>query len=142
LRSILCQIALGQLDEATENWDEAREPDSYDWAYGSYWLVRANILYEQGEPREALNAVVKSIDFQNKDIATFADALVARLFPGTEWSKSARQRLRNIMNDGMTDEPEKKQIKNVFFGLDEDMNEICREYLKEIDAKKETGGDS
>ncbi len=152
LRKIECLLALKKPKTAARNLSYIQEPEISDIAYGRYWLDAARIQMAKRNYREALDAAVKSICFQNKDIETFPDALlisaqcyeelqnwyrardvyyeVARIFPGTEWSKIATRRLRFIMQKGFTAKKEVSPIQNVFFGVNENMNEIIKEFLE------------
>ena len=55
---------------------------------------------------------------------------VAKLFPDTEWAKSAREHLQFIMDKGLTKDKEKSDIEIVFFGLNEDVNAKATALLK------------
>ncbi len=157
LHAIQCLIAMGELKEATRELKEARSPDVGDNAYGLYWFVEANLRLARGNTRSAMDAVVKSLVFEDKDIETFPDALmfsgrcyeallefhrardvyyeVARLFPQTEWETTARQKLQSIMDRGLTKTKEVSAVENVFFGIDEDMESKANALLKGVDGK-------
>lgn len=157
IRAFLCWIEVGRLDEAEAGLARQREPEVGDAAWGVYWLARAHLLYARERPRPALDAVILSILHENKDVETFPDALmlsgqcyedvnephrardvyyeVARLFPGTDWGDEARLRLATMMDLGMTATPEDPNISGIFFGTEENMNELAQKYLKESEPK-------
>ncbi|MBN1556573.1 MAG: hypothetical protein JW951_00340 [Lentisphaerae bacterium] len=159
LKAAQCLLALGKTAEAAAALEAAEEPLPGDAAYGLYWLARAQAALEAGAHRAALDAAVKSAAFETKDIDTFPDALlaaarayesignpyrardvyveVASVFPGTDWSETARRRLAAILDRGLTDAEEPVPIKTVFFGLKEDMNARARELLAAEDALQE-----
>jgi hypothetical protein len=98
-----------------------------------------------------MDAAVKSLCFENKDVDTFPDALlisarcyeemqewyrardvyyeVGRLFPKTDWADAAVSRLDFIMKKELTKDKEKLPIENVFFRFHEDMNKLALELL-------------
>ncbi len=153
IRSHLCLIEMGRLDEAEAGLARQREPEVGDAAWGVYWLARAQLLYARERPRPALDAVIKSYLHEDKDVETFPDALmlaaqcyedinevhrardvyyeVARLFPGTDWGDEARLRLKTMMDLQMAARPEDPNITGIFFGTEENMNELVLKYLKE-----------
>ncbi len=155
LKQVECLLELKKAKTAGRLFSKIMEPEIADIYYGRYWLMAARLKLIQGKYRAAMDAAVKSVCFQNKDIATFPDALlitaqcheelqdwfrardiyyeVARVFPKTEWSEIATRRLRFIIKNGFTKKDEKSSIQNVFFGLNEDVNELVKELL----AKKE-----
>ena len=157
LRAIQCLVAMGELKQATRELRDARAPDVGDNAYGLYWFVEASLRLAKGNARSAMDAIIKSLVFENKDIETFPDALlfsgrcyedllefhrardvyyeVARLFPQTEWDTVARQKLQSIMDRGMTKTKEVSAIENVFFAIDEDMDVKSIALLKGEDEK-------
>ena len=152
LRASLCETACGRFDEA-ETWlTAARIPDPGDGDYGLYQLAQATLLLARGKPLDACNAAARSTAFENKDPQVFPDALllearcyedimdyyrardiyfeVARLFGSTEWGDQALSRLTFIMDNKLTAEKEKANIAKVFFGSEEDMEEIVLKFLK------------
>lgn len=157
LRAIQCLIAMGELKQATRELREARSPDVGDNAYGLYWYVEANLRLAKGNTRSAMDAIIKSLVFENKDIETFPDALmfsgrcyedllefhrardiyyeVARLFPQTEWETVARQKLQSIMDRGLTKVKEVSPVERVFFAIDEDMDSKALALLKGEEEK-------
>jgi len=157
LHAIQCLIAMGELKQAARELKDARSPDVGDNAYGLYWFVEANLRLARGNTRTAMDAVVKSLVFEDKDIDTFPDALmlsgrcyedllefhrardvyyeVARLFTKTEWETAARQKLQSIMDRGLTKVKEVSAVENVFFGTDEDMESKSLALLKGVDEK-------
>lgn len=152
LRATQCLIENGEIAQAERELKAAREPEIGDAAYGLYWLVQANLLLARNSIPAAMDAAIKSVAFENKDIETFPDALmmtarcyeealemhrardvyyeVARLFSKTQWETIARQRLQSIMDRGLTRGKETSAIENVFFGLDEDVNSKADALLK------------
>ena len=152
LRALMCMIRLGRLDEVERRLAQARPPEIGDASYGAYWLARARYLYARDDPRNALAAVVRAIDFENKDVDTFPDALIlsgicyedineihrardvyyeiARLFRSTVWGDDAHGRLRFIMENGLTARAEEANVAGVFFGTEEDMNAKATDFLK------------
>ena len=153
LKACRALISQGKNDEAAAMLDEINEPLTDDAAYGHYWLAQAELMEHNGKTLDALNAVVKSVVFANKDIETFPSSLllsadcyakleeyhrardiyyeVAELFIGTDWELDALLGLKKIMDDKKTLETEKAAIESVFFNVDEDMNKISEELLEE-----------
>ena len=164
IRSVLCLIDLGRLDEAEKELAAVREPDKGDATYGVYHLARGELLFARGRYVEAMDAAVQSVIYENKDIESFPDALmlsarcyeelnemhrtrdiyyeVARLFRGTDWGDVARARLRRIMKDGLAAEEEEKDIAAVFFGSAEDMNEVIEKFLAASEGEKDIDVDA
>lgn len=127
--------------------DALDEPSPGDETYGYYWLLKAELARIAGNVTNELDAAVKSLAFENKDVETFPDALmlsadcyqklgnpyrardvyfeVAKLFPGTDWATDARDRLSAIMESGVTREAEDTTAESTFFGLEEDMNALA-----------------
>lgn len=144
LKAILCLVALNQAKLADKELKKVREPETGDQTVGLYWYVQALLREAQGDRRAALEAVVRSVVFENKDIDTFPDALmlsgrlyeallepyrardvyyeVARLFAGTEWGAAAKARLQYLLDQRLTEAKEGGSIEKTFFGLDEDVN--------------------
>lgn len=144
LRAVQCLCALNALRTAAQEFEDVPEPEVGDAAFGLYWLTRAQLRYAQGRTREAMNAAVRSLAFDNKNVETFPDALflsarcyedlqewyrardvyyeIAKLFPHTQFGDSAREKLKLIMDKGLTTAKESSPIEVVFFGLDEDVN--------------------
>lgn len=159
LRAVECLTAVGDLRQAGEELEAARVPEAGDESYGLYWLVKAGIEYANKKTREAMNSAVKSVVFDNKNIETFPDALfltarcyedllewyrardvyyeIARLFPGTGHAVTGREKLKNLLDKGLTKDKESSPIESVFFGLDEDVNERVRALLKSDDKPTE-----
>lgn len=151
-KAVLCLAMAGDLEKARSELDLLRVPEPDDPEYGWYWFTEAWLRYRAGAFRDALNATVRSIVFQNKDVLTFPDALlisgrcyeevlefhrardvyyeVARLFPGTPWDQSARRRLAFILEKGLTKDKENTAIETVFFGLQADINAQAAALLK------------
>ena len=156
LKGCRCQLAIGKPKTARYYVDQMDEPQPGDAAYGHYWLVRGEIDAVNGDFRSAMDAAVKSICFESKDVETFPDALmlsarcyeelfephrardvyyeVAKLFPKTDWAAAARDRLRAVMADGKTRDKETEPIENVFFAFNEDMNALADALLAESDT--------
>lgn len=152
LKGILCQIDLKDLKQADRDFRMMRVPEIGDQTMGLYWYVAAALKEANGKTRDAMDAVVKSIAFENKDVDVFPDALmmsarlyeallepyrardvyyeVARLFPGTDWATTARVRLQSIMDQKLTQSKEVIGIERTFFGLDEDVNAKAASLLK------------
>ncbi len=152
LKSALCFIAMTNYPQAEAQLKATASPEIGDATWGLYWYVQAVLKTARGELREAMNAVTKSLVFENKDIDVFPDALmlsarlyeellepyrardvyyeVAKLFPDTEWATAAREHLKFIMDKGLTKGQEKSQVEMVFFGLKEDLNTKVTALLK------------
>lgn len=153
LRAILCLIELGRIDDAQRALNDVRKPSRGDAAFGVYGLVEAKLIFARGDSRRALDVLIPSLLYENKDIGVFPEALmfsaqlyedilevhrtrdvyyeVARLFPGTEWQSEALWRLGNIHDFKMTQEVEDVDVLQVFFGVDEDMDETVAKFLEE-----------
>ena len=145
-------LALEKDEQAASNLKRVEDPVPGDPTYGHYWLLQAELLRRAGKTREALEAVVKSVVFADKDAETFPSALllsadcyaalgehhrardvyyeVAVLFTGTDWSADALVGLKTIMDGKKTREAEKQTIENVFFNVTEDMNKLADELLE------------
>ncbi|MDZ4198889.1 MAG: hypothetical protein U1E27_06340, partial [Kiritimatiellia bacterium] len=130
-----------------------------DGAFGVYALARARLTYARGDSRAALDLLIPSILYENKDVDVFPESLmlsaecyedileihrtrdvyyeIARLFPGTEWAVEARQRLWTIHRNQMTKETEDVDVVAVFFAGKEDMDEVVAEYLDKTEPKVE-----
>ena len=152
LRAAECLVFLGRLLEAETRLNQARKPVEDDGAYGVYQLVRARLHFAYGEWRDAADALVRVVVFDNKNADVFADALllygicheemflvhrardiyyeVARLFTGTEWGDEAMARLAFLMDNDLTAQKEEARIARVFFGIEEDMDEKARSLLE------------
>ena len=153
LKSLRCLVMLDKPKTARHYFKDIAQPFPGDRAMGLYWLVNAELEIERGDFRTAMDAAVRSLAFENKDVDTFPDALlissqcyeelqewhrardvyyeVARIFPHTDWADVATRRLAFIMEKELTVDQEQSPIENVFFGLAEDMNEVVRKFLKE-----------
>jgi tetratricopeptide (TPR) repeat protein len=151
LRSAMCQTACGRYAEAAKLIQSARVPEPGDGDYGLYQLAQGGLLFAQGKMLEACNAAARSVAFENKDPQVFPDALllsarcqeelmdyhrardiyfeVARLFGATEWGEQAFAKLTFIMDNQLTQEKEKAIIAKVFFGSEEDMEKIVKEFI-------------
>jgi hypothetical protein len=152
LKSLQCLMALDRKKTARKLFEEANEPVPGDRVYGLYWLIKAHLDVDREDFRAAMDAAVKSVAFENKDIDTFPDALmvtarcyeefqswyrardvyyeIARIFPKTDWARTARRRLRFIVAQEHTKEEEKSEFQNVFFGRKEDVNKLVQELLE------------
>ncbi len=164
LRAILCQIDLGRLDDAAKELARLREPEKGDATYGVYWLAQGELLFARKKYPEAMDAAIKSLIYETKDVETFPDALmlsarcyeemnemhrtrdiyyeVARLFRGTDWGDLSRVRLRRIMKDDLAAEQEETDIAAVFFGSSEDMKEVIEKFLAGSEQDKEVDVDA
>lgn len=151
LRAVQCLIALGDVSKATREIEDCRDPSPGDESYGLYWLTTSQLLYSQGKTKEAMSAAVKSSVFDNKNVETFPDALfmtgrcyedmlewyrardvyyeIAKLFPGIGHGATAREKLKALMEKGLTKAKESSPIEAVFFGLDEDVNASVNKLL-------------
>lgn len=151
-RVVLCLLRQGKTDEAAKAFAALREPDIGDQAFGTYWLAAGELKFVQGDLHGALDAAVRSTVFENKDIDCFPDALlfearmyeevnewhrardvnyeVARLFRPPVWSEEARGRLKGIMAGGNSRKGEDANITGVFFGTEENMNQVADDFLK------------
>lgn len=134
------------------------EPQPSDYTYGYYWLLKAELAKLFGQTAAELDAAVKSLSHENKDIETFPDALtlsaecyakmgnwhrardvyfeVAKLFPGTDWSADALKRLEAIMASGKTAEKETASAESTFFGLEEDMDALANALVKDSRSER------
>lgn len=159
LRAAMCQTVCGRLEFAAKLIESARVPEPGDGDYGLYQLAQAGLLFTQGKMLDACNAAARSVAFENKDPQVFPDALllsarcqeelmdyhrardiyfeVARLFGATEWGEQAFERLTFIMDNQLTAEKEKAIIAKVFFGSEEDMEKIVKEFIAK--RKEQTG---
>ena len=158
-RAVLCQIALGKLDEATSALAKARVPARGDGAFGIYALAQAKLKHARGDARVAIDLLIPSLLYENKDIDVFPEVLmllaqcyeeineihrtrdvfyeIARIFPGTEWADVARERLVVIRRENMTKDVEDVAVTTVFFAGKEDMDALVDEYLEKSDIKTE-----
>ena len=152
MKGILCLITLKNPKQAERDLRKMRVPEIGDQTMGLYWYTLAVLREANGDNREAMNAVVKSIAFENKDIEVFPEALmmsgrlyealldpyrardvyfeVARLFPDTDWAKAAKIRLQYILDQKLTHTKEVLGIEQTFFGMDEDVNAKASSLLK------------
>ncbi len=152
LKGCRCLLALRKPKTARAQWEKIPQPVPGDAAYGLYWLVKGELEAEKGDFRLAMDGAVKSLCFANKDIDTFPDALalsarcyeelqmwhrardvyyeLARLFPKTDWSRNATNRLQYIMAQGLTKKEEEVPIEYVFFKYAEDMNKLVTDFLE------------
>ncbi len=155
LKGCRCQLAIGKPKTARYYIEQMDEPAPGDAAFGHYWLVRGEIAASTGDYRTGIDAAVKSVCFENKDVETFPDALllsarcyeelfeahrardvyfeIAKLFPRTDWSEASLARLKLIMASGKTKAQETSPIENVFFAVSEDMNVLVEELLAQAD---------
>ena len=155
LKGCRCLLALNKVKTAQFHVNQMAEPMPGDVAYGHYWLIRGELEYRAGHHREALDAVLKSVCFESKDVETFPDALllsarcyeellepyrardvyyeVARLFPRTDWATVAVEKLKAIMTKGLTKEKEKSAIENVFFKTGDDINKLALQLFKDLE---------
>lgn len=155
LKGCRCLLALNKPKTAQRYVNDIAEPTPGDAAYGHYWLIRGELEYRAGHYREAMDAVLKSVCFEDKDVETFPDALllsarcyeellepyrardvdyeVARLFPHTDWAAVAVERLHAIMDKGLTLNKETSPIENVFFKTGDDVNKLAEQLFKDLE---------
>jgi len=148
-----CLLKIGKPKTAQYYLDEMPEPMPGDVSYGSYWLTQGQLAILRGEIRKALEYSILSVAFEDKDIESFPDALmlsancyeqqeewyrardiyfeVASLFPNTDWADDAAGRLDTILKSGKTVDAEESVIENVFFAVNEDINDLGRKLLEE-----------
>ncbi len=162
LKGCRCLLAIDaeKAKTARRRVEDMEEPTPGDDAYGHYWLLKAEIAMLGGDVTNAMDAAVKSLCFENKDVETFPDALmlsaecyerlgnfyrardvyfeVAKLFPGTDWGDDAVTRLEAVLASGKTREKEAATAESTFFGLEEDMNALSEALVKERTAPKNT----
>jgi hypothetical protein len=153
LKGCRCLIAMDNARSAYYQINSMEEPVAGDAAFGHYWLVQAELHALTNGYQSAMDASVKSLCFENKDVETFPDALlisahcyealgepyrardvyfeVAKLFPRTDWAATAAERLRKIMASGATRVAESESVEQAFLGISEDMNALVDGYLKE-----------
>jgi len=158
LKRMKCLLELSKPKTAHHYFGQLREPVPGDRAYGLYWLVKAEMDYGKKAFRAAMDAAVKSLAFENKDVDTFPDALilsaacyeelqewhrardvyyeVACIFPGSDWADAAVSRLHFIMDRELTSGEDKTPIENVFFGLNEDMDQKVRDLFEKIEEQE------
>lgn len=157
LKGCRCLLAMNKPITARNYVNQMAEPVPGDAAFGHYWLIRGELEYRAGTGhyREAMDAALKSVCFENKDVETFPDALllsarcyeelldpyrardvyyeVAKLFPRTDWSAAAIERLKFIMDQGLTKEKEKSAIENAFFKTADDMNKLVVQLFADVE---------
>ncbi len=155
LKGCRCLLAMNKVKTAQFHVNQMAEPMPGDAAFGHYWLIRGELEFRAVHHREAMDAALKSVCFENKDVETFPDALllsarcyeelldpyrardvyfeVAKLFPRTDWSATAIERLKVIVDKGLTKEKEKSAIENVFFKTADDMNKLVEQLFKDAD---------
>ncbi len=160
LKRLLCLIRIGKPKTALHYYKSIEEPMPGEAAYGTYFLVAAELALQRQDYRAAMLAACRSLTLENKDIDTFPDALliaaqcyeelqewhrardvyfeVAKIFPSTEWSEMARRRLAYIAQKELTTGKEKLPIQNVFFAWTEDMNERVAELLEGDEARPDS----
>ena len=162
LKGCRCLLAVDaeKAKTARRRVEEMEEPTPGDDSYGHYWLLKAELAQLGGDVTNAMDAAVKSVCFENKDVETFPDALmltadcyerlgnfyrardvyfeVAKLFPDTDWSADALVRLEAILASGKTQKKEAATAESTFFGLEEDMNALAEALVKERKTAKNT----
>jgi hypothetical protein len=136
-----------------------RVPGRGDGSFGIYSLAQAKLRHARGDARAALDQLVPSLLYENKDVAVFPEALmlaaqcyeeindihrtrdvfyeVARVFPGTEWAEVAHERLVTIQRENLIGDAEDVAVTTVFFGGKDDMEQLVVEYLEKSEEKKE-----
>lgn len=149
IRALHCMVLIDseKARRASRMLAAMEEPIPGDDTYGYYWLLKAELAKLDGNVTNELDAAVKSVSFENKDVETFPDALmlsaecyekignpyrardvyfeVAKLFPKTDWAADALARLETLMASGATRKAEETTAESTFFGLEEDMNELA-----------------
>ncbi len=162
LKGCRCLLAIDaeKAKTAKRRIDDMEEPTPGDDSYGHYWLLKGEIAHLGGDITNAMDAAVKSLCFENKDVETFPDALmlsadcyerlgnfyrardvyfeVAKLFPETDWAEDALTRLEAVMASGKTSKKEAATAESTFFGLEEDMNALAEALIKERRTPKNT----
>jgi len=155
LKGCRCLLAMNKPNTARNYVNQIAEPVPGDAAFGHYWLIQGELEYRAAHYREAMDAALKSVCFESKDVETFPDALllsarcyeellepyrardvyyeVAKLFPRTDWSAAAVDRLKVNMDQGRTKEKEKSAIENAFFKTSDDMNKLVAQLLKDVE---------
>jgi tetratricopeptide (TPR) repeat protein len=155
LKGCRCLLAMNKTKTAQFHVNQLAEPMPGDAIFGHYWLIRGELEYRAGRFREGLDAALKSVCFENKDAETFPDALllsarcyeellepyrardvyyeVARLFPRTDWGAVAVDRLKIIMEKGLTRDSEKSPIENIFFKTSDDMNKLVKQLFADLE---------
>ena len=153
LKGCRCLLGMDKARAAYFQIVDLDEPLVGDAAYGHYWLVQAELHLVTNGFVGAMEASVKSLCFENKDVETFPDALlisarcyealnepyrardvyfeIAKLFPRTDWASDATGRLRVLMASGVTHEAEAATVERAFLASDEDMNKLVQAYLDE-----------
>lgn len=154
IRALHCMVLIDseKARRASRMLAAMEEPLPGDFTYGYYWLLKAELAKLAGNTGDELDAAVKSLAHENKDVETFPDALmlsaecyealgnhyrardlyfeVAKLFPGTDWGADALANLERVMASGLTAEKEDATAESTFFGLEEDMNALANELVK------------
>jgi len=158
LKGCKCLLMLGKPKTAGRYFETIDPPMPGDRAYGLYWLVGSQLEVKKKAYLTGMEAAVKSLCFENKDVDTFPDALllsarcyeelqqwhrardvyyeVAKIFPRTDWSDAALDRLKFIVEEDLTVDDEKSPIENVFFGLKEDLNARVKELLEAVERQQ------
>ena len=158
-RSVLCLVMQGRIGEAEEAFEKWPEPVMGETAYAYYSLAKAHLALQEDEYRKAMDAVVQSLVFETKDLDTFPESLllsalcyeklgewhrardvyfeVARLFQQYHWADHGVERLRYIMDEGLTAEEEDADLRKIFFGVNENMNEKVSSFLASRDGEGE-----
>ena len=151
LRAAQALARLGRPGEAEARMEDAAVPDPGDADFGLYWYTRAVLAKGRGDAREAANAAARSLAFDNKNPETFIPALAllarcceelgewhrardvyyetARLFRGTRQGEAARERLAAILRENRASGTEAVDLARLFFGTEEDMDKLAREFL-------------
>lgn len=158
LKCLKCVLELGKPKTAKSFFEKITPPSPGDAAYGLYWLLKAELDVNAKDYRSAMESAVKSLCFENKDIDTFPDALlisarcyeeflewhrardvyyeVAKIFPNTDWSDLATERLKYIMANKLTEKEEEVEVQEAFFALKEDMNKLVKEHITSYRSTK------
>lgn len=158
LKCLKCVLELGKPKTARGFFEKITTPSPGDAAYGLYWLLKAELDANAKDYRSAMEAAVKSLCFENKDIDTFPDALlisarcyeeflewhrardvyyeVARIFPNTDWADLATERLKYIIGNKLTEKEEEVEVQEAFFALKEDINKLVKEHIASYRSTK------
>ena len=157
-----CRVAMQQAQAAQPLLGQMAAPEPGDAMSGHYWLLRGELAFQAGHYSEAMDAALQVVCFDNKDVDTLPDALllsarcyekqpdpcrardvyyeVARLFPRTDWSAAAMERLADIRKRGLPREPDPSAGEELRFRNADDMNRRVERLLKD-EASQPAAGD-
>jgi len=158
LNVIFCNIKMHKLDRALKKFKKVDEPVLGDAAFGLYWLIDAQLKFNNNQLSEALDSVVKSIVFDTKDIHTFPEALllsgfcyedmldnyrardvyfeISELFQGTPEGEIAFSSIQFMRNNKLAELAEGAGLEKVFFDTVEDVNKKIDVHIELIKEKK------